>query len=77
VLVSTVSVRTVSRKWLKNTNTCPGDRQACDITLVRRCQAGEVVRRVHVEAPRRQEENEVIDYFTRCEVCGESNCFYA
>lgn len=56
--------------WLKNTNTCPVDRQVCDTILVRRSLRGEVVRRVHVEPPRQQEEDEVIDYLIYCEVCG-------
>jgi hypothetical protein len=59
--------------WLKNTNTCPADRQACDTILVRHSLGGEVVRRIHVEPPRQQEEDEDIDYSIHCEVCGGSN----
>jgi PHD and RING finger domain-containing protein 1 len=67
------------QEWLKNTDTSPTDRQVCDIILVRRCrgEGEEVVRGIHVEPPRQQEEDEVIDYFTHCEVCGDSNHFYA
>jgi hypothetical protein len=30
-----------------------------------------------VKPRRQQEEDEIIDYFTRCEVCGDGNRFYA
>jgi hypothetical protein len=64
------------QEWLKNTNTCPIDRQVCDIILVRRCQGGEV-RRVRVEPPRQQEEddNDNIDYISHCAVCGDTDRF--
>jgi hypothetical protein len=63
------------QEWLKNANTCPIDRQVCDTILVRRCQGGEV-RRIHVEPPRQQEEDDVIDYIMRCEVCGDTDHSY-
>jgi hypothetical protein len=47
-----------------------------DTILVRRSLGGEVIRRVHVEPPRQQredEEDEVEDYVIYCEVCGGSN----
>jgi hypothetical protein len=65
------------QEWLMNTNTCPIDRQVCDTILVRLSLEGDVVRKIHVEPPRQQEEEDVIDYVTRCEVCGDSNRFYA
>jgi hypothetical protein len=64
------------QEWLINTNTCPTERQVCDIILVRRCLGGELVRRIHVQEEEEEDEN-VIDYFMRCEVCGSSNRFHA
>jgi hypothetical protein len=37
------------QEWLKTTNTCPIDRQVCDIILVRHSPGGEVIRRILVE----------------------------
>jgi PHD and RING finger domain-containing protein 1 len=47
------------QEWLKNTNNCLRDRQVSDILLVRRWRGGGVVRRIHMEPPRQQEEEEV------------------
>ncbi|XP_023717755.1 PHD and RING finger domain-containing protein 1-like [Cryptotermes secundus] len=61
------------QEWLKNTNTCPIDRQVCDTILVRHYLGGKVVRKIHMEPPRQQQEHDVIDYFVRCGVCGDDN----
>jgi hypothetical protein len=66
------------QEWLKNTNTCPVDRQVCDMILVRRCQGGKVVKRIHVEPPMKNEEQEeAMDYVSRCEGCGRTNSDFA
>jgi PHD and RING finger domain-containing protein 1 len=58
------------QEWLKNTNTCPVDRQVCDNILVRRCQGREIVKRIHVEPPMKKDKpEEVIDHVIRCEEC--------
>jgi hypothetical protein len=66
------------QEWLKNTNTCPVDRQVCDMILVRCCQGGKVVKRIHVEPPmKKEEEEEAMDYVSRCEGCGRTNSDFA
>ncbi|XP_069696612.1 serine/arginine repetitive matrix protein 2 isoform X2 [Periplaneta americana] len=59
------------QEWSKNVNTCPVDRQMFSLILVRRCLEGKVIRRIPVEPPRRQDEEEVQEDPTYCEVCGE------
>jgi hypothetical protein len=44
------------QEWSKNTNTCPTDRQVCDLILVWRCRGGRSCRRIHVKPPRQQGE---------------------
>jgi hypothetical protein len=61
------------QEWLEIAGTCPIDRQVCHVILVRRCLGGEVVRKIHVEPRRQQEEDEVTDYFTHCKVYADSN----
>lgn len=53
---------------LQNVNTCPVDRRMFTVILVRRCLEGRVIRRIPVEPPRRQEEDEVQEDPTYCEV---------
>jgi hypothetical protein len=57
------------QRWSKNSNTCPLDRQVYNEISVRRRLGGEVVRRTLVEPPRQLEEDDTVDYVTRCEVC--------
>ncbi|PNF27313.1 hypothetical protein B7P43_G02770 [Cryptotermes secundus] len=72
------------QQWLKTTNTCPIDRQVCDVIVVRRCLGGEVIGTIRVEdvePPRQQEEEEDdeeidIDYLPRCELCDSSDRYY-
>jgi hypothetical protein len=59
------------QEWLKTANTCPVDRQVCDVILVCCTVGGEVIRRIHmedVESPRQEEEVIVIYYLARCEM---------
>jgi hypothetical protein len=53
---------------LQNVNTCPVDRQLFTLILVRRCLGGKVIRRLPVEPPRQQDEEEVQEDPTYCEV---------
>jgi len=55
---------------LQNVNTCPVDRQMFTFILVRRCLEGRVIRRIPVEPPRQQDEDddEVQEDPTYCEV---------
>ncbi|KDR23360.1 hypothetical protein L798_05321, partial [Zootermopsis nevadensis] len=59
------------QEWSRNVNTCPVDRQVFTLILVRRSLEGKVVRRIPVEPPRQQSEDEVQEDPTYCEVCGE------
>lgn len=59
------------QEWSRNVNTCPVDRQVFTLILVRRCLEGKVIRKIPVEPPRRQDEEEVLEDPTYCEVCGE------
>jgi PHD and RING finger domain-containing protein 1 len=59
------------QEWSRNVNTCPVDRRMFTVILVRRCLEGRVIRRIPVEPPRQQVEDEVQEDPTYCEVCGE------
>jgi PHD and RING finger domain-containing protein 1 len=54
--------------FLQNVNTCPVDRQMFTLILVRRCLGGKVIRRIPVEPPRQQDEDDVQEDPTYCEV---------
>jgi hypothetical protein len=53
---------------LQNVNTCPVDRRMFTVILVRRCVEGKVIRRIPVEPPRQQDEDEDQEDPTYCEV---------
>lgn len=58
------------QEWSKNVNTCPVDRQPFTLILVRATLNGKITREIHVETPAPQQDLEIIEDPTYCEICG-------
>ncbi|XP_049821417.1 PHD and RING finger domain-containing protein 1 isoform X2 [Aethina tumida] len=60
------------QEWSKNMNTCPVDRQEYNLILVRRQVNGKVARQIPIEKPQPQNDVEITEELTFCEICGQS-----
>ncbi|XP_044258183.1 PHD and RING finger domain-containing protein 1 isoform X2 [Tribolium madens] len=61
------------QEWSKNMNTCPVDRQEYHMILVRRNLNGSIYREVQVQPPNPQNEVDILEDPTFCEICGSSD----
>ncbi|KAJ8956760.1 hypothetical protein NQ314_006634 [Rhamnusium bicolor] len=61
------------QEWSKNMNTCPVDRQEYNLIFVRKSIDGKVVRQVPIEKPLPQNDVNIVEDPTFCEICGTSN----
>ncbi|KAJ8915230.1 hypothetical protein NQ315_015453 [Exocentrus adspersus] len=61
------------QEWSKNMNTCPVDRQEYTLILVRKNITGKVIRQVAIEKPAPQNDVNIVEDPTFCEICGSSN----
>ncbi|KAJ8976329.1 hypothetical protein NQ317_010096 [Molorchus minor] len=60
------------QEWSKNINTCPVDRQEYTLVLVRKNILGKVIRQIPIEKPVLQNDLNIIEDPTFCEICGSS-----
>ncbi|KAG5880872.1 hypothetical protein JTB14_038083 [Gonioctena quinquepunctata] len=58
------------QEWSKNMNTCPIDRQEYNLILVRQTLDGKVTKQIPISAPTPQNEVDIIEDPTYCEICG-------
>lgn len=61
------------QEWSKNMNTCPVDRQEYNLVLVRKNINGKVIRQVPIERPTPQNDVDIVEDPTFCEICGSSD----
>lgn len=61
------------QEWSKNMNTCPVDRHEYNLILVRNNVNGKVIRQVPIEKPTPQNDVDIVEDPTFCEVCGSSD----
>lgn len=61
------------QEWSKNMNTCPVDRQEYHMILVRRSINGSVYKQIPIQAPNPQNDIDIVEDPTFCEVCGQSD----
>jgi PHD and RING finger domain-containing protein 1 len=61
------------QEWSKNMNTCPVDRQEYRIILVRRNINGSIYKQIPIQPPNPQNEVDIVEDPTFCEVCGLSD----
>ncbi|XP_018565103.1 serine/arginine repetitive matrix protein 2 [Anoplophora glabripennis] len=61
------------QEWSKNMNTCPVDRQEYNLILVRKNISGKVIRQVPIEKPAPQNDVDIVEDPTFCEICGSSD----
>ncbi|EEZ99116.2 PHD and RING finger domain-containing protein 1 isoform X2 [Tribolium castaneum] len=61
------------QEWSKNVNTCPVDRQEFRLILVRKNLNGSIYREIQVQPPAPQNEVDILEDPTFCEICGSSD----
>ncbi|XP_030767637.1 PHD and RING finger domain-containing protein 1 isoform X2 [Sitophilus oryzae] len=60
------------QEWSKNMNTCPVDRKEYNLIIVKNSLAGNVINQIYIEKPEIQNEMNIIEDPTFCEICGSN-----